>query len=185
MDDIEKAILSKSHVDGVYDYTYLRLKDVQTKTLCGVSQWARYTHTNERRATISCYGYFETEPYTGYYCVTPDNPVLEYKAYAYTEGYPEKKNIWNNWVNYKTTNKLDLNYRATTFDPNADIIEVDYYKFNNYNDIGIDHQELIREGYDCTSEQANYQIQFRGMYPNKYQTRGIDDNWAEINCGSR
>jgi len=180
------ALETSATSEDIIRYRYL-VDDNFTKAACGYYQSATMT-VGDRRGVLTCNLIVEiTQSFQ--YCQTENTWMWNIKSFAVSHGVPYKKNIWNNWVNYKTNNRLDLNYKATTFGnfgfPYGYPIEVivQYNHVDGFDAISKTHKKLIVEGVSCPSEHGNYQAYYNRMNPNRYSHRGLDHtNWASISC---
>lgn len=114
-------------------------------------------------------------------------PLYLFKGYAVSTGTPYKKNIWGNWKNYKTINRLDLHYRAYLYGYDPLTLQ-QWYKTTNYyhedssEEYNIVYWDLVHQGQGCWSENGNYQGYFGWIDPNRYCHRGMNNIWASVTC---
>lgn len=99
-------------------------------------------------------------------------------------GTPYKKNIWGNWVTYKTHNHINSTYKVETFDPNFSFkLKNRYFShlYSNYYDGISDGAEHIYESNVPQGNLGGYDLYF--AYVNKifYNSAGVYTP-AEINC---
>jgi hypothetical protein len=103
-----------------------------------------------------------------------------FTTYVFTEGHSLKKNIWGNWVEYKSGHTLDLEYQTQAMGGQQKYVK--YYKHDNTDRITLTHTEIVAEGPGCPNHSGNYEVYYSGIN-SKYSTRGIDANWAVMQCG--